>query len=91
MKKMSETPSTALVGGGDVMGSRPDAWWRNHAQAPQWLASEIAPVVQSHRTASAIHLSSADDVRARASPPDAPGAGPDLDAGAHAPRHRGPE
>ena len=33
---------------------------------------------------------SADDVRARASPPDAPGESPDLDAGARAPRHRGP-
>ena len=33
---------------------------------------------------------SADDVRARASPTDAAGQGPDLDAGARAPRHRGP-
>ena len=37
-----------LVDGNNVMGSRPDGWWRNRAQAAQRLVAEIAPVARSH-------------------------------------------
>ena len=37
-----------LVDGNNVMGSRPDGWWRNRAQAAQRLVAEIGPVARSH-------------------------------------------
>ena len=36
---------TVLVDGNNVMGARPDGWWRNRAEAAQRLAAEIAPLV----------------------------------------------
>ena len=35
---------TVLVDGNNVMGSRPDGWWRNRAGAAERLAAEIAPL-----------------------------------------------
>ena len=36
---------TVLVDGNNVMGARPDGWWRNRAEAAQRLVAEIAPLV----------------------------------------------
>ena len=33
-----------LVDGNNVMGSRPDGWWRNRAGAAERLVAEIAPL-----------------------------------------------
>ena len=35
---------TVLVDGNNVMGSRPDGWWRNRAEAAQRLVADIDPV-----------------------------------------------
>ncbi|MDD9981604.1 MAG: NYN domain-containing protein [Gammaproteobacteria bacterium] len=36
-----------LVDGNNVMGSRPDGWWRNRAEAAQRLVADIVPVARS--------------------------------------------
>ena len=36
-----------LVDGNNVMGSRPDGWWRNRAKAAQRLVADIVPVARS--------------------------------------------
>ena len=36
-----------FVDGNNVMGSRPDGWWRNRAEAAQRLVAEIAPLARS--------------------------------------------
>ena len=36
---------TVLVDGNNVMGARPDGWWRNRPEAAQRLVAEIAPLV----------------------------------------------
>ena len=61
-----------------------------HAPAPRGGADADPLDHEQHPRGERDHPS-ADDVRARASPPDAPGEGPDLGAGARAPRHRGSE
>ena len=38
---------TVVVDGNNVMGSRPDGWWRNRAEAAGRLVAELAPVAQS--------------------------------------------
>ena len=38
---------TVLVDGNNVMGSRPDGWWRNRAEAAGRLVTDLAPVAQS--------------------------------------------
>ena len=38
---------TVLVDGNNVMGSRPDGWWRNRAEAAQRLVADIVPVARS--------------------------------------------
>ena len=38
---------TVLVDGNNVMGSRPDGWWRNRAEAADRLVADIAPVARS--------------------------------------------
>ena len=35
---------TVLVDGNNVMGSRPDGWWRNRTGAAERLVAEIAPL-----------------------------------------------
>ena len=35
---------TVLVDGNNVIGSRPDGWWRNRIEAAERLAAEIAPL-----------------------------------------------
>ena len=37
---------TVLVDGNNVMGSRPDGWWRNRAEAAQRLVADIVPVAR---------------------------------------------
>ena len=37
---------TVFVDGNNVMGSRPDGWWRNRAEAAQRLVAEIAPLAR---------------------------------------------
>ena len=39
---------TVLVDGNNVMGSRPDGWWRNRAEAAERLVAEIAPLARRH-------------------------------------------
>ena len=38
---------TVLVDGNNVMGSRPDGWWRNRAEAAGRLVAELAPLARS--------------------------------------------
>ena len=38
------TNPTVIVDGNNVMGSRPDGWWRNRAEAAQRLVAELAPL-----------------------------------------------
>ncbi len=38
---------TVVVDGNNVMGSRPDGWWRNRAEAAGRLVADIAPVARS--------------------------------------------
>ena len=38
---------TVLADGNNVMGSRPDGWWRNRAEAAQRLVADIVPVARS--------------------------------------------
>ena len=38
---------TVLVDGNNVMGSRPDGWWRNRPEAAQRLVTEIDPLARS--------------------------------------------
>ena len=40
--------TTVFVDGNNVMGSRPDGWWRNRAEAAQRLVAEVGPVASSH-------------------------------------------
>ena len=35
---------TVLVDGNNVMGSRPDGWWRNRAEAAERLVADITPL-----------------------------------------------
>ena len=37
---------TVLVDGNNVMGSRPDGWWRNRSEAAQRLVTEIGPLAR---------------------------------------------
>ena len=39
--------STVLVDGNNVMGSRPDGWWRNRTEAAKRLVAELAPLARS--------------------------------------------
>ena len=39
---------TVFVDGNNVMGSRPDGWWRDRAGAARRLIAEIAPVALGH-------------------------------------------
>ena len=41
------TNSTVLVDGNNVMGSRPDGWWRNRAEAAHRLVAELIPLARS--------------------------------------------
>ena len=42
---MTRAPqSRVLVDGNNVMGSRPDGWWRDRAGAAQRLVAEIIPL-----------------------------------------------
>ena len=38
---------TVIVDGNNVMGSRPDGWWRNRAEAAGRLVADVAPVARS--------------------------------------------
>ena len=38
---------TVLVDGNNVMGSRPDGWWRNRAEAAGRLVAELTPLARS--------------------------------------------
>ena len=38
---------TVIVDGNNVMGSRPDGWWRNRVAAAARLAAELAPLARS--------------------------------------------
>ena len=40
------TNSTVLVDGNNVMGSRPDGWWRNRAEAAHRLVDELVPLAR---------------------------------------------
>ena len=40
--------SRVFVDGNNVMGSRPDGWWRDRAEAARRLAAEITPVALGH-------------------------------------------
>ena len=40
--------STVFVDGNNVMGSRPDGWWRDRAKAARRLVAEIAPLALGH-------------------------------------------
>ena len=40
--------STVFVDGNNVMGSRPDGWWRDRARAARRLVAEIAPLALRH-------------------------------------------
>ena len=40
--------STVFVDGNNVMGSRPDGWWRDRAKAARRLVDEIAPLALGH-------------------------------------------
>ena len=44
---MQTMTRTVLVDGNNVMGSRPDGWWRNRAEAAQRLVADIVPVARS--------------------------------------------
>ena len=37
-----------FVDGNNVMGSRPDGWWRNRAEAARRLIAEITPLALDH-------------------------------------------
>lgn len=39
---------TVFVDGNNVMGSRPDGWWRDRAKAARRLVAEIAPLAHGH-------------------------------------------
>lgn len=41
------TKPAVLVDGNNVMGSRPDGWWRNRAEAAHRLVAELAPLARS--------------------------------------------
>lgn len=46
---MIQTPGTrVLVDGNNVMGSRPDGWWRNRAGAARRLVTEIIPLARGY-------------------------------------------
>ena len=40
--------STVFVDGNNVMGSRPDGWWRDRAEAARRLVAEIIPLALGH-------------------------------------------
>ena len=40
--------SRVFVDGNNVMGSRPDGWWRDRAEAARRLVAEITPVALGH-------------------------------------------
>ena len=40
--------STVFVDGNNVMGSRPDGWWRDRAKAARRLVAEIVPLARGH-------------------------------------------
>ena len=40
--------STVFVDGNNVMGARPDGWWRDRAKAARRLVAEIAPLALGH-------------------------------------------
>ena len=40
--------STVFVDSNNVMGSRPDGWWRDRAKAARRLVAEIAPLAHGH-------------------------------------------
>ena len=40
--------SRVFVDGNNVMGSRPDGWWRDRAEAARQLVAEIIPLALSH-------------------------------------------
>ena len=40
--------STVFVDGNNVMGSRPDGWWRDRARAARRLVAEITPLALGH-------------------------------------------
>ena len=44
---MSAPPVVLVVDVANVMGSRPDGWWRNRAQAAARLLTELAPLARS--------------------------------------------
>ena len=44
---MQTMTRAVLVDGNNVMGSRPDGWWRNRAEAAQRLVADIVPVARS--------------------------------------------
>ena len=37
-----------FVDGNNVMGSRPDGWWRDRGEAARRLVAEITPVALGH-------------------------------------------
>ena len=43
--------SRVFVDGNNVMGSRPDGWWRDRAGAARRLVAEITPLALGHRGA----------------------------------------
>ncbi|MYF89977.1 MAG: NYN domain-containing protein [Boseongicola sp. SB0676_bin_33] len=40
--------STVFVDGNNIMGSRPDGWWRDRAKAARRLVAEITPLALGH-------------------------------------------
>ena len=42
------TQSRVFVDGNNVMGSRPDGWWRDRAEAARRLVAEIIPLALGH-------------------------------------------
>ena len=44
---MQTMTRAVLVDGNNVMGSRPDGWWRNRGEAARRLVADIVPVARS--------------------------------------------
>ena len=56
--------SRVFVDGNNVMGSRPDGWWRDRAEAARRLVAEIIPLALGHGGAWTIVFDSSSTVSA---------------------------
>ena len=57
-----------LVDGNNVMGSRPDGWWRNRAEAAGRLVAELAPLARGREGAWTIVFDGPEPTTAAAEP-----------------------